>query len=282
LSASATNAILSTQVYSYTTTGITTPIVANTTSATAITPVTINVNGTNVHTSGQVTLTATNVNGTGSSGAIGTTILVLNGTTTAVDELNVTVSGLGSSPNNNNALRVGMANGDTPSDTTSTWVQNAAINAWDATVVAGLLKNDTTNYSTGFLPAGPNLSGQNAAQYVTFAFERTALSQFTINVTGTYAGCWIALPGVSDNNTISPHALGGAWWTAFVSYNGAGVPGYSGDTSAGCGFGTVMSGSSGSFVVTFGTASSTSATGNTILVRFRLNTGQSISALSFT
>ncbi len=284
LSISATNSILSTQAYSYASVGITTPIVANTTTATAITPVTVNVNGTNTHTSGQVTYTATNVNGTGNSGALTTKILLKNGTalTSQVDEMSVPVSSLGSSPNNNNAVRVTMAGGDTPSDSYTTWVQNAAIQTYDATVVGGVLKNDTTNYSTGYLPAGPNLSGQAAAQYVTFAFERTALSQFVINVTGTYAGCWIALPGVSDNSSVSPHALGGAWWNAFVSYNGAGVPGYSGDTTAGCGFGTVMSGSTGAFTVTFGTASSTSATGSTILVRFRLNTGQSISALSFT
>jgi hypothetical protein len=280
LTVTGSNSIFGSQAYSYGTTGISTPIPQNTTAAHAISNVTVNVNGTNIATSGLVTLTASNVNGTGSASP-STIILVKNGTTTNVDELNVPVSSLGSSPNNNNALRVGMANGDTPSNSTSSWVQSAAINTWDATVVAGVLKNDTTNYTTGYLPAGPNLSGQAAAQYVTFAFERSALSQFVINVTGTYAGCWISLPGVSDNSSVSPHALGGAWWTMFASYNGAGVPGFSGDTTAGCAYGTVMSGTSGSYTVTFGTASSTSATGNTILVRFRLNSGQSITSLSF-
>ena len=283
LSISGTNSIFSTQAYSYSTLGITTPIPQNTTAATTFTPAIVNVNGTNIATSGTITLTATNVNGTGSV-SNSTIILVKNGTApaTAVDEMSVPVTGLGSSPNSNYANRVGMANGDTPSNSTSTWVQSASLNAWDAAVVGGVLSCNQTNYTTGYLPVGPNLSSQNSVQYVTFAFERAPLSLFKINVTGTYAGVWISLPGVSDNSSISPNALGGAWWSAFKSYDGAGVPGGLGDTIAGCALGSVMTGSSGTFQITFGTASSTSATGNTILVRFRLNAGQSITALSFT
>jgi len=282
LAVSATNSILSTQNYTYANIGVATPIPQNTTSATAMSNVTVNVNPTNVHNSGQVTLTGTNVAGTGAGATPSTVILVKNGTTTRVDELNVTVTGLGSSPNANNAIRVGQATGNTPVLASNTWVQSASLHTWDATVVAGALKNDTTNYSTGFLPVGPNLSGQDAAQYVTFSFNRTALSQFKITVTGTYAGVWIGLPGVSDNAGVSPNAVGGAWWNAFVAYAGAGVPGGAGELTAGCASGTVMNGSSGTFQITFGTASSTSATGNQILVRIRLNAGQSITALSFT
>jgi hypothetical protein len=43
-----------------------------------------------------------------------------------------------------------------------------------------------------------------------------------------------------------------------------------------------MGGASGTYVATFGTQTSTNATGNTILVRFKLAAGQSVSALSFT
>jgi hypothetical protein len=283
LSIGATNSLLSTQTYSYATTGIATPIAANTTVATAMSNVTVSVNGTNVHNQGVLSLAGTNVNGQGSATNPSTILLVKNGSAGArIDETSITVTGLGTSPNGNNANRVSMAGGDTPSDTATTWVQTAALQTYDATVVAGVLKNDKTNYSTGYLPVGPNLSGQDSAQYVTFAFERTALSQFNIVVTGTYAGCWVALPGVSDNAGTSPDALGGAWWNGFAAYNGAGVPGRTGDAAAGCASGTNMTGGSGTFGITFGTASSTSATSNTILVRFRLNTGQSITALSFT
>ena len=228
-------------------------------------------------------MTATNVNGTGTF-TNSTVILFKNGTalTSQVNELSVPVTGLGTLPNSNNAIRVGMATGNTPSDAASTWVPSASLNTWDAAVVGGVLSCNQTNYTTGYLPAGPNLSGQAAAQYVTFSFNRTALSQFKITVTGTYAGVWIALPGVSDNSGVSPNALGGAWWNAFQSYSGSGVPGGVGDTLAGCASGTVMNGTSGTYQITFGTASSTSATSNTILVRIRLNAGQAITALSFT
>src|SRR5690606_9837957 len=112
---------------------------------------------------------------------------------------------------------------------------------------------------------GPDLSvGRDGAQYATFRFNRTALSQFKINVTGAYAGCWIKLPGVSDNAGIAPN--GGGWWNGFAPYDGAGVPGEAGDAIAGCAAGTVMSGNSGTFTMTFGTQSSTNSTGNAILV----------------
>ncbi len=42
-----------------------------------------------------------------------------------------------------------------------------------------------------------------------------------------------------------------------------------------------MSGASGTFALTFGAQSSTNAAGNVILVRFRLNAGQSVTALAF-
>ena len=283
LSVSATNSILTTQTFTYSGVGIATPIPQNTTAATAITPVLVNVNGTNVHTKGTLTYTAMNVNGSGSASP-STIVLVKNGTapSTSVDEMSIPVTGLGSSPNGSNAARVGMANGDTPSNATTAWNQSAALQTYDAAVVAGVLSCNQTNYTTGYLPVGPNLSGQAATQYVTFSFNRTALSQFKINVTGSYAGCWISLPGVSDSTLISPNALGHAWWSMFSLYDGAGVPGGAGDSIAGCALGTAMAGATGVYTVTFGTQSSTNATGNTILVRFKLTAGQSITALSFT
>ena len=70
----------------------------------------------------------------------------------------------------------------------------------------------------------------------------------------------------------------------FVAYSGSGVPGDStgGNGSNGCASGTVMAGASGTYLCTFGTQSSTNSTGNNIIIRFKLNAGQSITALSFT
>jgi hypothetical protein len=277
---SGANSVISSQTFTYTNMGLSTPFAANTTTATAITPVTINVDGA-THGMGALTAVAKNVNGSSTATNLTSNIvLVKRGVAAAskVDELSIPVSGLGSSPNANNAIRVSKGTGNTPNASTVAWDATAALAAHEAAVVGGILKADQTNYSTGYLPVGPNLSGRDAVQYVTFSFARTALSQFKINVTGTYAGCWIALPGVS---TAQPNSLGGVWWNGFAPYDGAGIPGEAGDTVAGCASGTVMSGATGSFQMTFGTASSTSATGNEILVRFRLNAGQAITALSF-
>lgn len=283
---SGTNAIISSDTLTYATLGISLPIAANTTTATAISPVSVSIDGTNIHGMGQLQGVARNVNGASTTTTLSSTvILVKRGTAAAskIDELSVPVSGLGSSPNTNNALRVTQGSGDTPSGGVTAWDATASLETHDAAVVGGILKHDQTNYSTGYLPVGPDLSsGRSGAQYVTFSFNRTALSQFKINVTGTYAGCWVSMPGVSDNAGISPNALGGAWWNAMALYDGAGVPGESGDSSAGCASGAAMTGSTGNFTVTFGTQSSTNATGNEIRVRFRLNAGQSITALSFT
>lgn len=282
LAISGTSGIISTQNYTYANQGIATPIARNTTAATAITPVTVNVNGSAVFASGTLSVTAKNVNGTGTAG-LATNILVMIGTqANKFYEMNVPVSGLGSLPNNNNAVRVNTANGDTPAAAATTFDPAAALATYEAAVVAGVLRNDQTNYSTGYLPAGPNLSTQAGVQYVTFSFNRSAVSKFTIDVTGTYAGCQIKLPGVSDNSSISPSgAAANGWWNMYVPYDGAGVPGEAGDPTTGCALGTVMAGATGTYVGTFGTQSSTNSTGNQILVRFKLNTNQSISSLSF-
>lgn len=281
---SGTNSIFSSQAYTYQTIGISTPIPQNTTGITALSPLVVNVNG-STHGSGVVQGIATNVNGASAATSLSSTvILVKSGAvpTGKVDELNVPVIGLGVLPDANNAIRVSsIANGDTPNGASASFDPTASLQTYDAAVVAGVLSNNQTNYSMGYLPAGPNLSvGRNVAQYVDFAFNKSSVSVFKINVTGTYAGCWVKLTGVSDNNTISPNAPNG-WWNAFVPYIGAGVPGNASDTLAGCASGAVMNGSSGSFTITFGPQTSTNATGNTILVRIRLNAGQSITALSF-
>lgn len=271
--------VIASKTVTYADMGVTVPIAANVTGATAMTAQTVAIDGTG-HTSGKLSGTARNVNGSSAATDLnGATILIKRGSAGArIDENSVGVSGLGSTPNANAAVRVGLGAGDKPAGTPSAWDSSAAIATHDATVVAGILKHDQINYAASYLPAGPNLStGRSGAQYVTFSFQRAARSTFKINVTGSYAGCWVRLPGASDDQ---PNAVNG-WWDGFKLYDGSGVPGESGDTDAGCALGTAMTGGSGAFTITFGTESSTNADGNEILVRFRLNAGQTITALSF-
>ena len=219
------------------------------------------------------------------AGTPGGIVLTLNtATTTVPNEINI-VTGVFGSGGTAYAYRVGgLAASATPATTAiTTWVSSASIVTSDATVVAGTIKNDTTNYSTGYFPAGPNLTTQAATQYITFRIQRSATSKFDIATTGKFTGCYVALPGSSVDTTA---AGTNGWITPTIAYAGAGVPGTGtgGNGSNGCATGGVMTVGSlvtQSVTVTFGTESSTNSTNNYIYVRFVLNTGDSITALSF-
>lgn len=281
---SGTNGVIASQTFGYAGLGLTAPLARNL-AATAIAPVTLSVNGTNVFAVGTVQAVVKNVNATNAAVSVAATnILAMIGTQAGkVYEMSFPVSGLGSIPNNNNGVRVNLPAGDNPAGASTAFNSADALATYEAAVVAGVLKHDKTDYSTGYLPAGPNYSvGRDGAQYVTVSFNRSAVSKFTINVTGTYAAAWVKIPGVSDNASISANgAAANGWWDMTKPYDGAGVPGETGDPLNGAAVGNVMNGSSGSFVATFGTQTSTNSTGNQILVRLKLNPGQSISALSF-
>jgi hypothetical protein len=215
----------------------------------------------------------------------GGTVLTLNtATATVPNEINLVVGTFGTG-GTSYAYRVGGL-GATATPTTgaiTTWNSSASILTTDATVVAGTVKNDTTNYSTGYFPPGPNLTGQAATQYITFRIQRAATSKFDIATTGKFSGCYVALPGSSIDTTALPT---NGWVTPTVAYAGAGVPGTGtgGNGSNGCSTGGVMTTGSlvtQSITVTFGTESSTNSTNNYMYVRFVLNTGDSITALTF-
>ena len=284
LTVSGSNGILSSVGYAAGAGGLSNPIARQTTTFTA-SGLSIPVNGSNVFASGQISGAATNPNGTGTL-AFGPTILVQTGSSASgkIYELNVPVTIAANGGPSSNATRITTADGDNPSvasvtTTSNTWTSSAAIQTWDATVVAGVLKNDVTNYSTGYLPVGPNLSGQEATQYATFMFQRTAMSKFNIAVTGTYSGMWVNMPGYTSEYTSTANG----WYNMFVSYSGSGQPGDTNGAngSLGCALAGNATGSSGSFTCTFGTLSSTNSASNIVLVRIALTAGQSITALSF-
>jgi hypothetical protein len=148
---------------------------------------------------------------------------------------------------------------------------------------AGVLKHDQTNYATGYLPAGPNLSaGRSGTQYFTFKFVRTAVSKFDIRYTGTIAGMWVALPGSAIDSSSSANG----WIDMSVAYGGAGYPGVNspGNGSDGCALGGTITLNSAvtnsSKTCTFGTISSSSTATNEIYVRIALASGQSVTALT--
>ena len=287
---SGSDSIISSQSYSYSDVGVSTPIARQTTSAQSLSALTVNINGTNRHTSGTLTATGTNVNGSGSQ-SISNTILLKAGTARSpdVDEQNISIPS-GASGGNRVYLGSG-ATGDNPlgagnlPSSSLTWTSTQDLTAsgfaHEAAVVGGILSSDQTDYTSGYWPDGNAIdySGKDATQYLTFYFAKAALSTFSISITGSYSGLIIGLPGVSDSNSISPNAAGGAWYDAFTLYDGSGNPGGTGN-GAGCANGTVASGSSGSVSITLGTESTTNATNNVVLVRVKLASSDSILALS--
>lgn len=222
------------------------------------------------------------------------TVLYKTGNVTAIDEGNIVISANTTGSGSAVGYRiVNPGTGNTPTYTGSEAQfnsQTGPLQTYDAVVVgsgsAGVLKYDVTNYSTGYLPAGPNLSGQGASQYFTFKFTRTPVSQFAIRYLGTVAGMWVALPGSVIDSTST---LNG-WIDMTQNYAGAGVPGANtgagGNGSNGCASGgavipnTAQSNVSKIYTCTFGTVSSSSATNNEIYVRILLTSGQSVTALN--
>ena len=148
------------------------------------------------------------------------------------------------------------------------------------------MEHNVVDYSTGYLPVGPDRSGDTGTQYFTFAFRRTTMANFDLNITSSgVAGVWIAAPGTGID---SASGLNG-WVRADTTYGGSGVPGSNtgagGNGSDGCAFtsgdriatGTSLS---GGYTMTLGSENGTNATGNVILVRIALTSGQSVTAIS--
>ena len=219
----------------------------------------------------------------------GAIVLFKTGTTTNIDETNIPVASFGSG--SGNALRIiNPGNSDNPSisSTLAFNSQTSTLETYDAVVVGsgsqGVLKHDQTNYSIGYLPVGPDLSiGRSGSQYFTFKFTRSAVSKFDIQFTGILAGIWVALPGSAIDNSST---LNG-WLSMTTAYAGSGAPGANiaggGNGSNGCALGGIVQiNSSGTQrrTCTFGTVSSSSTSTQEILIRIKLNSGQSITALS--
>jgi len=291
VSAASGGAFQSNAGVTYTQAGITTPLARNlyVTSGYATVNLTCAVTTGFGNSSSGPTVTTNNSYLSTTSAAItpGAIVQYKTGTSSAMEETTLTFGsaiGVGSGL----AFRVANPDSGTANDNPS-YANNASafdstngpLRVTDATIVAGVLKHDITNYSTGYLPVGPNLStGRSGSQYFTFKFIRTSVSKFDIQFSGTIAGLWVALPGsiIDSKSTI------GGWLDMSVAYAGSGIPGVLGNGSNGCALGGIVTlnslVSSHRKTCTFGTVSSSDTTLNEIYVRIKLTTGQTVTALS--
>jgi hypothetical protein len=252
----------------------------------------------------QIKARSKNANGTGSYSESTTKIQVYTASLLTLDNEagGITVSDSLGAGFDDDAVRIsgfGSLSGDTPSLNDSSNANYYTDHAWSGAVTVagtneaisrfGTIKHFTTDLSSGYLPAGPDLAtGRDGgeAQYYTFAFRRTTMANFTVRLTGTVSGFFIAAPGTAID---SASGLNG-WLDAGITYGGSGVPGSDtgngGNGSNGCAFtsgdriqdGTSYSNST--FTLTLGSENATNATGNNVLVRIKLESGDSITALS--
>jgi len=241
-----------------------------------------------------------NVNGVGSySSDLPTIIQAHTASQSGIVEQAITVSDSLGSTYDDDGVRVfnfSAATTDTPTYTGSTNFYTNSLYAEsadpgvagtkEATIRLGKIQHDTTNYSTGYLPAGPNRSSDTGTQYFTFAFRRSAVANFDINITSSsISGLWIAAPGTGVDSASS---LNG-WLEASSIYAGSGVPGSDtgngGNGSNGCaqtGGDRIQASTSlsGGYTMTLGSENMSNATSNVVLVRIALASGESVSALS--
>jgi hypothetical protein len=211
--------------------------------------------------------------------ALANTVLYKTGTSSLMEESTVTFGSTVGTGSGTAGRILNPGSTDNPAYTNNATLfnsQSGTLQSYDATIVAAILKHDQTNYASGYLPVGPNLSsGRTAAQYFTFKFIRTSLSKFNIKFTGTIAGLWVALPGSAIDTAA---AATNGWLSMATAYGGAGVP------SSGCALGGVVTLNSAvsahSKTCTFGTVSSSDTSTNEIYVRIKLTSGQSVTALS--
>lgn len=272
-----------------------------TSSAYAIGSLTVPITSSSVRTVSRLKVRARNVNGVSSySSDIATNIQVHKSAQSGISEIAIAVAdALGNGDYTDDGVRVfdlSSATTNTPSYTSSTNFYTNSVygessdpgvsGTKEATIRLGVLKYDVTDYSSGYLPAGPDRSGDTGTQYFTFAFRRKAVAGFNINITSSgVAGLWIAAPGTAIDNSST---LNG-WLRSDQVYAGSGIPGgdtgNNGNGSDGCAANSgarivASTALSGNYNMTLGTENMSNATGNVVLIRIALTSGQSVTSLS--
>lgn len=260
---------------------------------------TVPITSSSVRTVDRVKVRARNCNGVGSYVENATNINVHKSAQSGISEILIPVSdslGAGFDDDGVRIFDFSADTTDTPSFTGSTnfYTSSPYTEASDpgvsgtkeATIRLGVLEHNVVDYSTGYLPVGPDRSGDTGTQYFTFAFRRTTMANFDLSITSSgVAGVWIAAPGTGID---SASGLNG-WLRADTTYGGSGVPGSNtgsgGNGSDGCAFTSgdriaTSTSLSGGYTMTLGSENGTNATGNVILVRIALTSGQSVTALS--
>jgi len=254
----------------------------------------VTVNGA-VASASTLKLQLSNVNGASTQVEIPTKLNVYNTAIAGLNELSIPVSITlgGSFTDNGKRIYIAGVSGPTPTVSSATnyyvaspFVGNIPMTGTDEAVVRfGTLAHNTVNYSL-FRPEGPDLSGRGGMQYFRFAFRRSTVANFTLTYSGKISGMMIAAPYTQIDATSTLNK----WIDATLVYAGAGIPGANtaagGNGSNGCAktagdvvpVGTTVT--NRAITLTLGSANSSDATGNEILVSIALAAGDSVTSIS--
>lgn len=270
---------------------------ANSSSAYTLGSLTVNVNGGGIGIE-QLKARMFSVNGQGSYQQLTNKFISAFNGSTGIDEENIPVSDSLGATHDDDGKRITGFDGASDTPAFASGVNNYTANVWTgAETIAGTpeavtrwgeIKHFTTDLSgSAYLPTGPDLNtGRSGAQYFTFAFRRTTMANFTVTLSGKISGFFVAAPGTTIDNAST---LNG-WTDAGITYGGAGCPGANtgagGNGSNGVAFtsgdrivdGTTYS--SEDFTLTLGDQNGTGATGNNILIRIKLESGDELTELS--
>jgi hypothetical protein len=267
-------------------------------SAYSIANLTVAVNQASVRSVANVRIVVTNVNGTSAyAEVVGANVQVHTAAQSGISEIAISAN---TSANTNPAVRCTYflsSTTHTPSYTSSNnFMSTGSVyteasdpgvaGTREATIRLGVLKFSANNYSTGYLPVGPNRSADGTSyQYFTMGLQRSGVAGFNLNLVAPagIAGLWVAAPGSYIDQTSS---LNG-WLDATVSYAGSGRPGSNtgagGNGSNGCGSGALIAANvalNAAYTITLGNVSLSTATNNVALVRIALVSGQTVSTLA--
>jgi len=258
---------------------------------------TVAVNQASVRSVANLRIVVTNVNGTSAYAETGVNVQVHTASQSGISEIAISAN---TSANTNPAVRstyflantihtplyARLTNFMTAPNVYTEASDPGVAGTKEATIRVGVLRWTANNYSTGYLPVGPDRSSDGGSyQYFTMGFQRTGVSNFNLNIVAPagVAGVWVAAPGTTIDST---SGLNG-WLAATTSYAGSGVPGSNtgagGNGSDGCGSGALIAANvalSGTFTMTLGTVSMSSATNNVALIRIALASGQTVSTLA--
>jgi len=269
---------------------------------------TVNINGSGQGKNGIIKSSAKNVNGTGSDLA-DTTKLMWWIAPPTLDELNLSNNITnGNQGQAGKRIKYAWTGTDyaypayTPgsNDWYTTYAWNSQTDTLMSTNEAGCylneIKHTLENFTSGYLPIGDDLStgrSSGATQYFTLAFKRNSIAKFSIKISGEVTSLYVAFP---QYNTDLTSTING-WLDCSTLYAGAGFPGA--NTGAGNPIGNGSNGvrrtgsaaQQGGFAVNtaltnayanldLGEANTGLMTYPTVLVRFGVASGKSVTAIS--